>query len=414
MVDQKTLQKYANLIVKKGVNVQKNQPVFITAPIEIASFARLVVKEAYELGAKDVHVTWVDDELSLLKYTYAPEEVLSHFPKWEADKRESYAEDGAAFISIYASNPDLLKDIDPKKVAMSNKAAGEALTKFRTYLMNDEVTWTVVSVPTVDWAQKVFPNESADIAVKKLWDEIIKTVRIDHDDPIAVWDKHNETLHRIREKLNEKQYGKLIFKAPGTNLEVGLPKGHIWHGGVAESKDGTIFNPNMPTEEVFTLPHKYDVNGMVSSTKPLHYGGSLIDGFTLTFKEGKVVEYKAEQGEEVLGHLLETDDGASRLGEVALVPDESPISQSGITFYNTLFDENASCHLALGKAYPTSIENGSDMTEEELDKNGVNDSLVHVDFMIGSKDMNIDGVLADGTVEPIFENGTWTEQFKGE
>src|SRR5690625_880235 len=263
MVDQKTLQKYANLIVKKGVNVQKDQPVFITAPIEIASFARLVVKEAYELGAKDVHVTWVDDELSLLKYTYAPEEVLSHFPKWEADKRESYAEDGAAFISIYASNPDLLKDIDPKKVAMANKAAGEALTKFRTYLMNDEVTWTVVSVPTVDWAKKVFPNESADIAVKKLWDEIIKTVRIDHDDPIAVWDKHNETLHRIREKLNEKQYEKLIFKAPGTNLEVGLPKGHIWHGGVAESKDGTIFNPNMPTEEVFTLPHKYDVNGTV-------------------------------------------------------------------------------------------------------------------------------------------------------
>lgn len=412
MIENNILKKYADLILQKGVNIQKNQPVFITSPIEIATFTRLVVKRAYELGAKNVHVTWVDDELSLLKYTYAPEEVLSHFPQWEADKRESFAEDGAAFISIYASNPDLLKDVDPARVAMANKAAGETLTKYRNYLMNDEVTWTVVSIPTAGWAQKVFPEDSAEIAIEKLWKEIIKTVRIDKEDPIRVWDEHNETLKVIREQLNDKKYEKLVFKGPGTNLEVGLPAGHIWHGGAAESADGIIFNPNMPTEEVFTVPDKYNVNGTVSSTKPLHYGGNVIDEFTLTFKNGEVVEFSAKQGEEVLAHLLNADEGAKRLGEVALVPDESPISQSGITFFNTLFDENASCHLALGKAYPTTIENGSDMTEKQLDENGVNDSMVHVDFMIGSSEMNIEGVLADGTVEAVFENGTWAKQFK--
>jgi len=412
MTENKVLEKYANLIIEKGVNVQKDQPVFITAPVEGADFTRLLVKRAYEVGAKNVQVHWVDDQLTLLKYTYASEDVLQTFPQWEVDKREEFAEAGGAFISVYASDPDLLQNIDPSRVAMEMKASGEALTKFRNYLMNDEVTWTVVSIPTAGWAKKIFPDGTEDEAIEQLWSEIIKTVRVDKDDPVAEWDTHNDTLKNMREQLNKKQYEKLILTAPGTNLEVGLPKGHIWHGGAAESAEGIIFNPNMPTEEVFSAPHKYNVNGTVSSTKPLHHGGNVIDRFTLTFKDGEVVDFKAEQGEEVLAHLLKTDDGAKRLGEIALVPDESPISQSGIVFFNTLFDENASCHLALGKAYPTNVENGAQMNAEQLDENGINDSMVHVDFMIGSNEMNIDGVLPDGTQESIFEKGTWAAQFK--
>lgn len=412
MFEREKLETYANLIVKKGVNVQPEQPVFITIPVEVADFARILTKSAYEAGASEVYVHWVDDELSLLKFTYASDEVLENFPQWEVAKREEFAEKGAAFISVYASDPDLLKDIDPSRVAKDAKASGQALTKFRSYLMNDEMPWTVVSIPTVGWAKKVFPNETEEKAVELLWEEIQKTVRLNQADPIAAWDRHNETLEQMRTKLNEKQYEKLIFTAPGTNLEVGLPKGHIWHGGAAVSQKGTVFNPNMPTEEVFSAPHKYNVNGTVSSTKPLHYGGSVIDGFTLTFKDGEVVDFSAEQGEEVLEHLLNTDEGAKRLGEVALVPHESPISQSGIVFYNTLFDENASCHLALGKAYPTNVEGGEKMDEKTLDENGINDSMVHVDFMIGSEEMNIDGVLADGKKEPVFRNGTWAGQFK--
>lgn len=412
MIEKDLLEKYANLVIKKGVNVQKDQPVFITVPVEGAEFGRLLVKYAYEAGAKDVHVHWVDDELNLLKYTHAADDVLQNFPQWEVDKREAFAEAGGAFISVYATDPDLLQDVDPSRIAMETKAAGEALTKFRSYLMNDEVTWTVVSIPTVGWAQKIFPDQTEEEAVEQLWDEIVKTVRVDLDDPVAAWDKHNATLKDMREQLNAKQYKKLILTAPGTNLEVGLPNGHIWHGGAAESAEGIVFNPNMPTEEVFCAPHKYDVSGKVASTKPLHYGGNVIDNFTLTFEKGKVVDFSAEQGEEVLAELLKTDDGAKRLGEIALVPDESPISQSGIVFYNTLFDENASCHLALGKAYPTNVENGADMDEAQLDENGINDSMVHVDFMIGSGEMNIDGVLADGRTEAVFENGSWSEQFK--
>ncbi|HZW68357.1 MAG TPA: aminopeptidase [Pseudogracilibacillus sp.] len=412
MIENEMLEKYARLVVEKGVNVQKDQPVFITVPIEGADFGRLLVKYAYEAGAKDVHVHWVDDALTLLKYEHAAEEVLQTFPAWEVAKREAYAEAGGAFISVYASNPDLLQDIDPNRVAMETKAAGEALTKFRSYLMNDEVTWTVVSIPTVGWAKKIFPEASETEAVEQLWHEIVKTVRIDEADPVKAWNKHNETLKNMREQLNEKRYKKLILTAAGTHLEVGLPEGHIWHGGAAESKDGTVFNPNMPTEEVFSMPHKYEVNGKVSSTKPLHYGGNVINNFTLTFKDGAVVDYQAEEGEEVLAHLLKTDDGAKRLGEIALVPHESPISQSGIIFYNTLFDENASCHLALGKAYPTNIEGGAEMDAEQFDERGVNDSVVHVDFMIGSADMNIEGVFADGRSESVFEKGTWAAHLK--
>lgn len=412
MLSEEVQLKYAQLILRKGVNIQKNQPVYITAPIEGVDFVRHIVKEAYELGASNVHVQWEDDELTLLKYTHASEEVLRTFPAWAVQQRESFAKDGAAFISIYASDPDLLQQVDPKRVSEATKASGKALANFRNYIMNDKVRWTVVSIPTAAWAQKIFPGDCKEEAKDKLWQEIIKMVCVDQEDPLQVWDEHNATLRTMRERLTKKQYKKLILTAPGTHLEVGLPEGHIWHGGEAVSEDGNQFNPNMPTEEVFSMPHKYKVNGKVSSTKPLHYGGNVIDQLVLTFKDGAVVDYSAKQGEEVLAELLETDEGAKRLGEIALVPHESPVSQSGLIFYNTLFDENASCHLAFGKAYPTNIAGGSKMDETELDQHGVNDSIVHVDFMIGSEQLNIDGVTKDGHKEAVFRNGTWAETLK--
>lgn len=407
MVDQRSLEKYAELVLKTGVNLQPDQALMMNATIEGADFAKIVARKAYELGAKDVHINWTDDELTLLKYENAPDEVIGTFPEWRVKLHDMYAEDGAAVLSIRSTDPDLLSNIDPKRVAMANKAAGEAMVNFRKYTMNDKISWSIISIPSGKWAQKIFPDKMEEDAVQSLWDAILKIVRVDQDDPVAAWEKHNQTLKEKREELNRKNYKKLIFKAPGTNLEIELPEGHIWKGGSAVTETGITFNPNMPTEEVFTMPHKYGVNGTVASTMPLNYGGSVIDRFSLTFKDGKVVDFQAEQGEEVLKHLLDSDEGARRLGEVALVPDESPVSKSGLVFYNTLFDENASCHIALGKAYPTNIENGSAMSEQELDQHGVNDSLIHVDFMIGSNQLDIDGVKQDGTTEPIFRNGTW-------
>ncbi|NWO12105.1 MULTISPECIES: aminopeptidase [Virgibacillus] len=407
MVTEQVQKKYATLALRTGVNLQKGQALMINAPIEGADFTKIVVRKAYEMGAKNVHINWVDDELTRLKFEYAPDEVIAHFPEWRVMLHESFAEDGAAVLNIRSTNPDLLQGIDSAKVAKANKAGAEAMKNFRKYTMNDKIAWSIISIPTGDWAQKIFPNKSREAAIESLWEAIVKIVRVDKEDPIAAWEEHNASLRVAREVLNDKNYKKLIFKAPGTNLEMELPEGHIWKGGSAQTEGGITFNPNMPTEEVFSLPHKYRVNGTVSSTKPLNYGGSLIDRFKLTFKDGEVVDFTAEQGQDTLEHLLNIDEGSKRLGEVALVPHESPVSQSGLIFYNTLFDENASCHIALGKAYPTNLEGGAQMNEEELDQHGVNDSLSHVDFMIGSDQLDIDGVFADGTTEPVFRNGTW-------
>ncbi|MFC0300048.1 aminopeptidase [Virgibacillus soli] len=412
-MNQEIMKKYAELALVKGVNLQKGQALMINAPIEGADFTKVVVRKAWEMGAKDVHINWVDDELTLLQFEHAPDEELDHYPEWKVLLQNSLAKDGGAVLNIRSTNPDLLKDIDPTRVARANKAAALALKEFRQYTMNDRITWSIISIPTGDWAQKIFPDKSREDAIQSLWEAIVKIVRVDKEDPIAAWDDHNATLATAHDILNKKQYKKLHFKAPGTDLVMELPKGHIWKGGSAVSEKGITFNPNIPTEEVFTMPHKYHVDGTVSSTKPLNYGGSLIDNFSLTLKDGKVVDFKAEQGEDTLKHLLATDEGATRFGEVALVPHESPVSQSGLIFYNTLFDENASCHIALGKAYPTNLEGGSSMTDEELDKHGVNDSLTHVDFMIGSAELDIDGILEDGTTEPVFRNGTWALDITG-
>ncbi|ELK47438.1 aminopeptidase [Halobacillus sp. ACCC02827] len=407
------LEKYADLALRTGVNLQKGQLLMINSTIEGAEFTRIVARKAFELGAKNVHINWSDDALTRMKYEHADKETLSDVPEWQQQKFTYFAEQGAAVLSIRSTDPDLLKGIDGEKIAAANKAGAEAMSTFRSYTMNDRIPWSIVSIPVPAWAQKIFPGEEEDTAVEKLWEQIFSIVRVDREDPNEAWAEHNKTLIKAREFLNKKQYKKLIYKAPGTDLAVGLPEGHVWKGGPAQTEGEEIpFNPNMPTEEVFTAPHKYEVEGTVSSTKPLNYGGNVIDRFKLTFKEGKVVDFSAEEGEETLKHLLDTDEGSRRLGELALVPHESPISQSGLIFYNTLYDENASCHLALGKAYPTNMTGGSSMSEEELDKNGINHSLSHVDFMMGSAELDVDGVLADGTTEPVIRKGSWALTFE--
>ena len=402
------LDKYANLCVKVGINIQKDQPLVITAPVEGAEFVRLLAKHAYEAGAKEVHVNWNDDELTRMKFEYAPMEVFENFPKWYADGMEDYAEKGAGFISISARDPYLLKGIDSKKIAANNKASSIGLKKFREYTMNDLNSWCVISIATKKWAKRVFPDVSDEEAVEKLWDAIFKALRVYEEDPVEAWKKHLKNIEDKVNFLNEKNFKKLYYKSSnGTDLEVELPEGHIWAGGGGKNSKGVYFVANMPTEEVFTLPHKYGVNGVVYSSKPLNYGGNLINNFSLTFKDGKVVDFTAEEGYDVLKDLLDLDEGAKRLGEVALVPHDSPISNSNIIFYNTLFDENASCHFALGKAYPTNLKGGPDMKEEELDKAGVNDSLTHVDFMVGTEDLSIIGETRDGEKVKVFENGNW-------
>ncbi|WP_058308755.1 aminopeptidase [Gracilibacillus massiliensis] len=406
------LKKYAQLALRTGVNLQKDQGLLVQAPIEAIEFVRIVVKEAYQIGAKNVHVEWKDDDLTYLKMKHAPMEVLETFPKWRKDAMIGMVKDGYAVLNIYGENPDLLKDIDGTRMAAVTMASSKALKEYRDYMMNDKARWSIVGYPTTEWAEKIFPKLPADEAKDKLWKEIFRIARVDQEDPIDAWKKHNQLLKDAREYLNHKNYQKLHFQAEGTDLTIELPKGHIWHGGAAKATDNVTFNPNIPTEEVFSMPHKYGVNGKVTSTKPLSFQGQLIENFTLTFKDGKVSDYTCEKGEQALKQLLEADnDGASRLGEVALVPHESPVSQAGIIFYNTLFDENASCHIALGKAYPTNIKGGSDMNDKEMDQHGVNDSIVHEDFMIGSAEMDIDGITVDGEREAIFRNGAWAVIF---
>ncbi|QHE51082.1 aminopeptidase [Pontibacillus sp. HMF3514] len=405
------LEKYAELAIHTGVNLQENQTLMMNAPVDGAEFARIVARKAYETGAKQVHINWTDDTMQRLFFENAAQEVLETIPQWLVDRQNYFAENGAAVLSIRSTNPDLLNGIDSSRIATYNKAAGEAMKNFRKYVMNDKISWSIVAIPNTEWAQKVFPNDSEEDAVAKLWDQIFTITRVDKDDPLKAWEEHNELLAQAREYLNQKQYKKLIYKAPGTDLEVALPEGHKWKGGASPTEDGINFNANIPTEEVFTLPHKYGVNGTVTSTKPLSYGGNLIENFSLTFEEGKVVDFSAEKGYETLQELLNMDEGARRLGELAIVPHKSPISQSGLIFFNTLYDENASCHLALGKAYPSSVKGGADMDEEQLDKNGVNNSLVHVDFMMGSGELDIDGVTEDGTKEPLFRDGNWAIDF---
>ncbi|WP_297517882.1 aminopeptidase [uncultured Clostridium sp.] len=402
------LEKYARLAVQIGINIQKDQVLVIKSPIECADFTRKLVKEAYEVGAKEVVVHWNDEQTGKLKFDYSPMEVFEEFPQWIVDSNLSYAEKGAAFLSISASDPELLKNVDPKKISTFRKASSIATRDFSERLMSNVNSWSIVSIPTVGWATKVFPNVSTEEAIDKLWEQIFKIVRVDKEDPIAAWTEHKNNLKEKMDFLNSKRIKSLHYtNSIGTDIVLELPEKHLWLGGAEENKAGHDFIANIPTEEVFSLPKLDGVNGIVHSSKPLNYGGNLIDNFSLTFKDGLVVDFTAEKGYDTLAHLLDTDDGAKRLGEVALVPFDSPISNSGVIFYNTLYDENASCHFALGRAYSVCIEKGEDMTTQELAKEGANDSLTHVDFMLGTKDLSIIATLQNGETLQIFKNGNW-------
>jgi len=402
------LEQYAELIVKIGANVQRGQSVFVNCTVDIAPLARLIAKMAYESGASNVYVDWRDDEINLLKYAMADEDVFQSYPEWEAAKRNDFVDRRAAFIFVDTPNPDLLKDVDVKRVSAYQKAAGKALAKFRHGMMNDLFSWTSVAVPSPAWAKLVFPDvQDEQDAIAKLWEAIFAAVRIDQPDPVQAWEAHTAFLQARIDMLNEMRVRKLHYRATGTDLTVELADRHVWMGGFGLNEQGIPFMANMPTEEVFTAPRKEGVNGYVTSTKPLSYGGTVIENFKLTFANGRIVEATAERGEATLKELIETDEGSHYLGELALVPHGSPISQSNLLFYNTLFDENASNHLAIGAAIPLNVEGGKGLENDELLKLGVNVSQTHVDFMIGSAEMDIDGELPDGTVVPIFRQGNW-------
>ena len=401
------LTKYAELDVKVEVNIQEGQSLYITASIDNPEFVRLLTKTAYEVGAKQVYVDWTDDVITRTRFELAPSESFTEYPAWKIQEREQLAEQGAAFMSVLSSSPDLLKGIDSSRIAAFQKAAGTALSKYRQYVQSDKISWTVVAAPSKAWAAKVFPELAEDQQVSALWDAIFKAVRADVESPIEAWLKHDDTLHEKVDYLNDKNYKKLHYTAPGTDLTIELPKGHLWCGAGSVNEKGETFMANMPTEEVFTVPLKTGVDGVVSSTKPLSYGGNIIDDFKITFEKGRIVKVEAAEGQEVLQQLVDTDEGAKYLGEVALVPHQSPISESGLLFYNTLYDENASNHLAIGSAYAFCLEGGKKMSQEELQEHGLNQSITHVDFMIGSDKMDIDGILEDGSKEAIFRSGNW-------
>ena len=402
------LEKYALLLVKTGINIQREQTLVINSPIECASFARIVSRIAYIEGAREVVINWRDELSSKIRFLLAPEEVFEEFPDWQRDFYLSNARKGAAFLNISASDPELMKDVNPDRMAKAQKASSTAIKEYRERLMSNKNVWCVASIPTVAWAKKVFPKVSEDEAVEKLWNSIFKTVRVDTEDPVASWETHKSNLKKSMDFLNSNNFKYLHYKnSLGTDLKIELPENHLWLGGSEYTPEGIEFIANMPTEEVFTLPKKTGVNGIVVSSKPLNYNGNLIEEFSLTFEQGRIVDFKAEKGYDILKKMIETDEGSYYLGEVALVPHDSPISNSNILFYNTLFDENASCHLAIGKAYPVCIKNGENLSDEELVKLEVNDSFVHEDFMVGTEDLQIIGITADGKEIPVFKNGNF-------
>lgn len=403
------LEKLSKLAVKVGVNVQQNQIVVINSPLHAAEFARLIQKEAYLAGAKHVYVDWNDDELTRNYYTYASEEDLVDMPNWQLERWHYLVDNNACRISIDSRNPHAMDGIDPSKFVKVSRATGPKMSFVRNHYSSSKSQWTIVAYPNDEWAKTVFPNMPLEEAWDKLFDAIMYTSRVNLDNDIEkTWEVHTKNLEEHSNKMNEYNFKTLHFQnSLGTNLTVELVENHLWAGGGEMGGNGIYFVPNIPTEEVFTMPHKDKVNGKVVATKPLNYQGTLIKDFYMIFKDGKVVEYNAKEGYEALKNLIELDEGSSRLGEVALISYDSPISNLNILFNDTLFDENASCHLALGEAYSMNVKGGTEMKQEDLVKLGYNVSLTHVDFMFGSSDMEIEGTTHNGEKVTIFKKGNF-------
>ncbi len=407
-VSAEKLNRLASVAVNVGLGIRPGQELVMTAPLDAVPLVRHITEHAYKAGALLVTTLLSDDEATLLRFRYASDESFDHAPEWLHNGVATAFRNGAARLAISGSNPSLLAREDPEKAARANAATSKALRPALELITRNEINWTIVASATPAWARTVFPNEPEGTAVARLWEAIFATTRLDAPDPVAAWRAHDAHLCARAEMLNTKRYAALHFRSPQTDLRVGLADDHLWSGGGMTARNGIRCIPNMPTEEVFTTAHKNRVDGSVMSTKPLSYQGTLIEGIAVRFENGCIVEASARQGETVLRRMIETDDGARRLGEVALVPHSSPISKSGILFWNTLFDENAASHIALGQAYSTCVKGGETMTPAELASKGANESLIHVDWMIGSGEMDVDGVNHDGTSEPLMRRGEWT------
>lgn len=408
MKDLTALQRdYARLLIREGLNIQNGQRLVISCPVDGAYFARMCADEAYAAGCREVIMRWQDDYLTRIKYLYAAEDVFDAVNEWEVLLCNTVSEEGAAWLAIHADDPENLKGVAPDRIRRAQVVSGKAMEKFRQREMRDEFPWCVASIPTEAWARTVFPGLDIGEAMEKLWDEILRACRVDGGDAVANWRAHSAELQKHVDILNGYRFKSLHYtNALGTDLTVELPEGHFWAGGSEKSAAGIEFSANIPTEEIFTLPKRDGVNGTVVASKPLCHNGNVIDGFRFTLKDGKITEIRAARGEEILRDACSVDEGAGYFGEVALVPYDSPISNSGILFYNTLFDENASCHFAFGEAYPC-ITGSETMTEEELKSRGANFSMTHVDFMVGTADLSIVGITHDGAEIPVFVNGNF-------
>lgn len=402
------LSRFSELIVKIGVNLQKGEELFISSPIECAEVARSMAEVAYSSGAKDVMIIYGDEKYNKIRMTNTALNVLCDIPQWIVDMRESIVDKKACYIAISSQDPELFSDVDSKTMAEFSKATHQSFAKFFDASMSNHIKWCVASAPSPSWAKSIFPDNSTEDAIANLWELIFKSMRVYDADPVSAWHTHNQNLIEYCKVLNNANLVSLHYKnSIGTDFTVGLPKGYVFTGGAEVSTDGCPFTANMPTEEVFSAPHKYTANGTLVASMPLCHMGKLIKNFSLTFKNGKVTSFSAETGYDTLKGILDTDDGAKYLGEIALIGYDTPIQNLNTLFLNTLFDENASCHFALGKAYPTCVANTEALSEAELDKLGVNNSLEHVDFMVGTKDMDIVGTTADGKTMQIFKDGNF-------
>ena len=408
---QEKLQEYARLLVRVGLNVYPGQNLVISAPVECADFARLCAAEAYDAGCREVIMNWHDDALTRMKYLRADDAIFDEVVLWRRHFFNDYALEGAAYLAISASDPENLKGVDPRRLVRSQQASGKALKDFDRLQMCGGFPWCIASIPIPSWAKRVFPGVSEDEAMEKLWDAIFASVRVSGDGKaVEKWQAHLDTLHERLEKINALNFKSLHYtNSMGTDLTVELPEGHIWEAGDDVTLSGRSYIANVPTEELFTSPLRTGVNGVVYSALPLAHDGNIIDKFRFVVKDGRIVEAHAEQGEETLKAAISVDEGASYFGEVALVPYDSPISNQKILFYNTLFDENAACHIAFGEAYPC-LKGGQQMTKDELKARGLNDSITHVDFMVGTPDLSIVGTTHDGRQVPVFINGNFAPE----
>jgi aminopeptidase len=406
-IDPVKLDRLAEVAVKVGLQLAPGQDLLLTGPAAALPLVRKIAEHAYKAGAGLVTPFFSDEEMTLARYRYGHDVSFDRAAGWLYEGMAKALGNNTARLAIVGDDPMLLSNEDPAKVSRASKANSIAYQPALQKIAGFDINWNIIAYPTLSWAKQVFPGDEDDVAVQKLADAIFAASRVDNADPIAAWGKHNAALRSRTEWLNGQRFHALHFTGPGTDLVVGLADGHEWEGGASTAKNGIICNANIPTEEVFTTPHAARVNGHVRSTKPLSYQGTLIDDISVRFEDGKIVEAKASRGEEVLNKVLDTDEGSRRLGEVALVPHSSPISASGLLFYNTLFDENAACHIALGQCYSKCFVNGGNLTAEQIAAQGGNKSFIHIDWMIGSGEIDIDGVHSDGRRVPVFRKGEW-------